>query len=193
MTAVVSDPTVVLIGRLTLSLLFGTAALHKLRDVASFRAALERYELLPPLWAVPAGAAVIAAEVGIAVGLLLPPAAPVAALAAAALLVLYGAAIAANLARGRRDIDCGCSGPARRQPISGWLVARNALLATLAVGAAVPMGSRSLTWVDGITVVAGVVAAALLYVAADGLLATSASERIHRRGTQRSAEGVFDS
>ena len=42
---------------------------------------------------------------------------PHAAAAAALLLALYAGAIGVNLARGRRDIDCGCGGPASRQPI----------------------------------------------------------------------------
>jgi hypothetical protein len=191
MNAVASDPILALIVRLGLALLFGAAAGHKLRDVGGFRSALERYELLPPVWAVPAGAVLIAAEIGIAVGLLLPRVAPVAAAAAAALLALYAGAIAVNLARGRRDIDCGCGGPARRQPISGWLVARNAVLAAVALRAAWPVTPRSVTWIDAITVAAGVLAIALLYVAADGLIANAASERIHRRGTQKGAEGAL--
>jgi hypothetical protein len=173
------DPALQLIVRASLSLLFARAALHKLRDVAGFGAALERYELLPAPWAVPAGAFVIAAEVGVAAGVWLPRVAPAAALGAAALLALYAGAIAVNLVRGRRDIDCGCSGPARRQPISAALVVRNGVIAAAAVLGALPAGPRALLWVDGVTVAASVAALACLYAAADGLLAESA----HGRGT----------
>jgi len=167
------DPALQLLLRAALSLLFAAAATHKLRDVASFRTALERYELLPSLWSVPAGVALIAAEVGIAAGLWLPRVAPVAALAAAALLALYAGAIGVNLARGRRDIDCGCAGPARRQPISAALVRRNGVLAAAALVSALPGAPRGLTWVDGVTVIAGVTALGCLYAAVDGLLATA--------------------
>jgi len=38
------------------------------------------------------------------------------------LLALYTLAVVVNLARGRREIDCGCFGPAARQPLSAALV-----------------------------------------------------------------------
>jgi hypothetical protein len=167
------DPTLQLTARLALALLFGAAAAHKLRHVASFRAALDGYALLPAQWIVPAGAAVIVAELGIAAGLCLPPLSVAAALGAAALLSVYGAAIAINLRRGRRDIDCGCTGPARRQTIHPVLVARNALLAGIALLAALPSSGRQQSWVDVVAVVATVVSLALLYNAAEGLLANA--------------------
>jgi Methylamine utilisation protein MauE len=178
------DPVVQLIGRGALALLFGWSAAHKLRDVDAFRAALEGYDLLPPLWAVPAGAVLIGSEVGLATGLLLPPVAPVAALGGAALLVLYAGAMAVNLRRGRRDIDCGCGGPAGRQPISAALVGRNIVLAMAAIGSALPAHSRSLTWVDGATIVLAVLTVSLLYAAIDGLLRNARDY-----SPQRDAEG----
>jgi len=190
------DPTLQLVARAGLSLLLGWSGAHKLRDVGAFRAALEGYELLPPRWAVPAGAGLIAAEVGIASGLLLPRVAGVAALAAAGLLTLYAAAIAINLVRGRRDIDCGCAGPAGRQPISAGLVARNAALAAVALVGAVPTAARPLTWLDGVTVLAGVAALGLLYAAADGLLAnaprSAALGHVHAFETSPAHEGAHD-
>jgi len=179
------DPVLSLVGRGALSLLFGWAAVHKLRDVQGFRAALAGYELMPPVWTVPMGALVIGAELGIAAGLWLPRVAGAAALAGAVLLALYGGAMAVNLRRGRRDIDCGCGGPAGRQPISAWLVGRNAGLASVAVFSALPVAARPLVWVDFITVAAAVATTALLYAAADQL-------RVHHRGSQRDTE-VFSS
>jgi hypothetical protein len=167
------DPVPQLILRAAMSLLFAAAAVHKLRDVDGFRRALEGYELLPPLWAVPAGAALIAVELSIALALWLPALSTFAAVAAATLLGLYAAAIAVNLLRGRRDIECGCFGPARRRPISAMLVVRNALLAAAALGAAAPAEPRPLLWIDLVTIAAGVLGVALLYLAIDGLLALS--------------------
>ena len=169
------DPVLQLLLRAALAVLFGAAALHKLRDVDGFRRAVEGYELLPPLWAVPAGGIIIAVEIGIAVALWMPGWQTVAAVAAATLLVLYAAAIAINLARGRRDIDCGCFGPARRRPISGALVLRNGILAAAAVGCALPADTRTLQWLDWLTIAAALPALVLLYAAADGLLAGSAA------------------
>jgi len=181
MSALAVDPAVQLCGRAALTLLFSSAALHKLRDVERFRAALAGYELVPRLWTVPLGGLLIGAELAIAAGLWLPGVASAAALGAALLLAVYAGAIVVNLRRGRRDIDCGCGGPAGRQPISAWLVWRNAGLAGVAVLSALPAAGRSLTWVDGLTVVAGMATLALLYTAAEGL-------QIHRRGTQWYAE-----
>ena len=91
--------------------------------------------------------------------------------AAAAVLVVYGAAIAVNLARGRRHIDCGCAGPAVRRPISGWLVARNAALAAAALAAVAPVRPRPLVWVDVLTVMGATATLAALYASVDRLLA----------------------
>jgi hypothetical protein len=176
------DPVVSLILRAAVALLFGWSAVEKLRDVNRFREAVEGYALLPPLWVVPAGAALIAVEIGVAAGVWLPRVGSVAAIAAAALLIVYAGAIGVNLVRGRRDIDCGCGGPAGRQTISAALVVRNVVLGAAAVVAALPTAPRGLHWVDWFTAVTGVAAAALLYVAADELL------RLRRAAAQRIAD-----
>ncbi len=167
------DPALQLIARGALALLFVSTAAHKLRDGAAFRTALSGYDLVPAPWLGAAATLLLGAEIGVAAGLWLPASARGAALAGAALLALYAAAITVNLRRGRRDIDCGCAGPARRQPISGALVVRNLVLAAAALSCALPVSPRALTWLDGATVVAGVAALALLYSAIDGLLANA--------------------
>lgn len=176
------DPAVQLIVHGALALLFGWSAVHKLRDIEAFRVALEGYDLLPAPWAVPAGALLIATEVGVAAGLLLPRVAPLAAVAGAGLLVVYALAIAVNLRRGRRDIDCGCGGPAGRQTISAAMVVRNGLLALAALASAFRAHPRALTWVDWLTTGAGIGVAALLYVAIEQI------RNIHHRGAQRLTE-----
>jgi hypothetical protein len=76
---------------------------------------------------------------------------------AALLLSGFAAAIAINLARGRKAIDCGCFQSALRQPLRIVLVARNLLL----VAAILPLVESSapdpsvLQWLDGLA--AGVV------------------------------------
>jgi hypothetical protein len=76
-----------------------------------------------------------------------------------------------NLARGRRDLGCGCGGPAARQPISGGLVARNAALATAALAGLLSTATRALVWIDALTVVGTVAALAALYAATNALIA----------------------
>lgn len=165
------DPLLVLALRGGLSLLLATAAWHKLRDVDAFRAAVENYRLLPRVWAVPVAALLIAAECGLAVALWLPGVGRAAALGGAALLALYGTAMAITLRRGRRDVDCGCAGPAHRQSVRPALVARNGALVLAALLAALPARPRPLGGLDALTLVLAMATAACLYAAIDGLLA----------------------
>jgi len=164
------DPTVDATLRAAFALLFLVAASHKLRDFVRFRTTLGDYRLLPA--AVVPLAAFVVIGVEIAVGLaLLASARATGPVAAAALLNLYGVAIAVNLARGRRHLDCGCAGPAVRRTISGWLVVRNLGLAATALLGLAPLRPRPLVWVDAVTVVAATATLAALYASLDGLLA----------------------
>jgi len=165
------DPVLHLTLRVPLALLLAAAAVHKLRDPAAFRAALAAYRLVPA-WCAPA---IVALEVIVAVALCVPG--PVGPVGAAGLLLAYAGAIAVNLVRGRRDIDCGCAGPAARRPIGWALVARNLLLAVLACGGLVAVEARPLHWIDAVTVVAATLAASALYAAADHLLALAPRAR----------------
>ncbi len=61
------------------------------------------------------------------------------ALMGGALLALYALAMAINLARGRRDLDCGCG--IVRKSISASMVVRNLLLAAFIACAAMPASS----------------------------------------------------
>ena len=155
------------------TVLFAWAAAHKLRDVAAFRAALAAYALLPARAVAACAAACIAAEIGIAAALLLPGFAPLGTLAAALLLCAYAGAMAINLWRGRRDIDCGCVGAAARRPLSSALVVRNAVLVVLALAATLPATTRTFAWIDAVTIAAGMFTLALLYAAVDGLIANA--------------------
>lgn len=172
------DPAAHAALRLALAALFGWAALHKLRDLAAFRLALADYRLLPQRALAAAAPALLAAELAAAGALLAPGPAQPGAWAAAALLTLYAAAIVLNLARGRRHIDCGCAGPRARRPLSGALVARNALLAAAALACALPVSARALVWLDAVSVAGAVAALALLYAALDVALANAPGLRV---------------
>ncbi len=167
------DPVLQWALRGSLALLFLGASRHKLRAPAAFRASLANYRLLPEnslAWAVPSIAGI---ELTIGVLLVLPGFGGASAWAAAALLCLYTAAIAVNLARGRREIDCGCGGPGSRRPLSGELVLRNGVLIGAALFCALPGSGRALVWMDAVSVVAGVAVLGLLYLAIDGGLANA--------------------
>lgn len=163
------DPVLDLVLRAALALLFATAAWHKLRAPRAFAATLAEYRLLPAPLAPVAAALVVAAELSIVSGLIVAHRIGLA--AAAALLLVYAAAVGVNLRRGRRHIDCGCAGPTARRPISGWLVTRNVVLAAAALAGLAPATPRGLVWVDAFTVVAATTALAACWTAADRLLA----------------------
>ncbi len=176
------DPVIDMALRTALAVLFLAAALHKLRDLARFRATLAAYHVLPPQL-VPLGALALAAtELGLAITLAAPQLRSPSLVAAAGLLSIYGGAMAVNLARGRRDIDCGCAGPTARRPISSALVVRNAVLAAAALGGLLPVSPRPLSWVDGITVLGATVTLAALYPTFDRLLALAPSRAMLRGG-----------
>jgi len=111
--------------------IFVLALLHKVRAWARFKASFAAYRLLPEsLVAAAAGGLVIAEALTIVLlviwnawGCLL----------AAVLLLIYGAAIAVSVLRGRTHIDCGCGD--EPTPVSWMLVLRNLCLVAIASGA----------------------------------------------------------
>ena len=151
------------------ALLFLSAALHKLLDLGRFAAAFRAYRAVPPGLA---GVALLVPllELLIAATLLVTRSRPGAAAAGAALLLAYAMAIAINLARGRRDLDCGCGGPRERRPIGAWMVWRNLALAALLGALLLPPAQRPLATTDALTIGAGTMVAALLYMCLDVLL-----------------------
>ncbi len=168
--ALTVDPALALAARLGLALLFASAAWHKLRDLEVFRTALEGYRLVPRPAEGVAVFALIACELAIAGALVRSS---LGGLPAALLLTLYTAAIALSLARGLREIDCGCFGPAARQPLSAGLVVRNLGMIALALVCTLPAGPRTLIWLDVVSIGAAVGLGAILYGTANTLLANA--------------------
>lgn len=181
------DPVIEVVLRGGLALLLGSTAFEKARDFAGFRAALIGYALLPERLAGAIAAGLAGCEAALAIALVAPAALELRAtalVASAALLALYSAAIAVNLARGRRDIECGCGGPAARQPLSEWLLARNALLVAAALVCRGGAASRPLVWVDALTVGGGIAVLAATWLAVHRLLANApAIARLREEGT----------
>jgi hypothetical protein len=171
------DPAIFWVARIGLAGVFALALGHKLRDPVRFRATLADYQIVPAALVAPSAAGVAAAEFATLCALALPPLDPAGPLAAIALLGAYSLAIALNLARGRRDIDCGCLGPGRRQPLSAWLLARNGALAAAAAALVTPHALRALLWLDALTIAGGVIALTLLWNAANRLAAATSLAR----------------
>src|ERR1700680_3243069 len=129
--------------RVLVAFVFLTAALGKVRHRLAFQGVVANYRLIPRI-AVPAFALLLPlVETAVAAALLFaPPSWPE--VSGAALLILFAAAMAINIWRGRRHIDCGCFQSALKQTLNWILVARNAGLAVLlAVPVMVPEGALS--------------------------------------------------
>lgn len=161
-----------LAARIGLACIFLTAGVGKLRHLMVFEGVLANYRLLPR-WAIaPVHVLLPLVEIAVAIAVLTRPAlgAP-----AAALLLLFAAAMAVNLRRGRRDIDCGCHQSALRQRLSWALVWRNGVLALLALAAALPPVRVSASaWLTGAGAGLGLFA---LYCAMNSLWALGSPAR----------------
>lgn len=132
---------------------------------------MQEYRLLPPLFLAPASITVMISETLAAALALIPAARTVGLAIMAVLLIIYATVIGINLLRGRRDIDCGCNGPASRQTLSWWLVTRNLLFLGLVLTAMQPTSGRQFVWLDGFTVLFGVLVVSGLYLSLNQLLA----------------------
>ncbi|KVQ78670.1 methylamine utilization protein MauE [Burkholderia multivorans] len=145
-------------------------AVAKLRAPVAFRDALAGYRLLPDALVGPAALAIPLAEALGAAALLFPDTRAAAAIGLIALLLAFAAALAANILRGRTDIDCGCTGfagvravpgaDASGAPASGdgtprrigWPhVARVLLLVALVATALIAPDTRAVVWFDYLT------------------------------------------
>lgn len=157
------------------AVLMGAAAWHKMADLTRFRGTLRAYlrdtPLARPAVVTTAMVTVVAAEAAGAALLLIPVApAGLGAGLAAALLLAYGLAMAANLARGNRLLDCGCHWGDATHGVGWPLVIRNLLLAGALLPMVLPPAMRPPGSLD---LISGVLAGALLlltYAAADRLL-----------------------
>lgn len=129
-----AHPIFIIVAAGTLVCVFLRGAAHKFFDFTWFSHILAEYRILPAGVAVPAAGLLMGLELAVSLGLVVPQTRSIAALAAAGLLLLYAAAMAINLLRGRSRINCGCGGAG--QGISWFLVGRNVALTGLALVAA---------------------------------------------------------
>ncbi len=121
---------VVLGFRFVIAFVFLKAGLTKLRDPTRFGQAVRNYPLVREAAARLITRLIPFLEVAVGLLLALGVATEGAALAASGLLLGFTAAVLTALTRGLA-IDCGCFGGAP-MPVSGWTVARNAALLTMA-------------------------------------------------------------
>ncbi len=157
---------------LSVALLFVIAASHKLRDWSEFRQVVRNYDLLPDALVALSAGILTVLELGAAVLILVTATRPVGAAVSSGLLAVYAAAMAINLLRGRVNLDCGCLGAGRRQPIRWWMVARNLALAVVALSAVAQPTTRALGVLDAVTIGCATLTLAFLYAAQNLLQAT---------------------
>jgi Methylamine utilisation protein MauE len=118
-----------------IGLIFLVAGIDKLRHRAVLPGVIANYRLVPAALVTPVAWLLPVVEIIVAAGLLVGSRA--AAIGAIVLLLVFAAAMAINIQRGRRHIDCGCGQAALRQTLGWGLVGRNLLLA-LALAARLP-------------------------------------------------------
>lgn len=160
------DPTLHLAARLVIATVLLLAALHKLRDRATFHRALAAYGIVPEAALRVTANVLPLLEIALAGLLLVTQTAAIGAVAAVLLIVAYSTAIAVNLARGRREIDCGCGVSASH--LSAALLARNSVLVCITSAILFAPTTRSLVWLDAVAIF-GTAACALLLFEAAGL------------------------
>jgi hypothetical protein len=124
-------------------LLLVQAGAAKLRHYRLLPGVVANYPLLPEPLIAPFARALPIAELALGAALILGVG-RLAALAAAALLAGFAAAMAVNIARGRSWIDCGCGLSQLRQPLRWALVWSNVALAGLLLLGTLPLPAPSL-------------------------------------------------
>jgi hypothetical protein len=183
MTLMRLDPAIGLLLVATVAVLFGSAGVHKARDLKRFDEIFSAYGILPAIsrwhlsWLVPV------LELAVAVGLLFDASRLYAGVLGIALLLAYASAIGINLRRGRRDLACGCGGPDERRPIARWMVGRNIVVALALFGALAPWTERPLGFTDVVTVTFGLLTLALIYLCIDQLMGY-VQRAAHLRGSR---------
>ena len=139
--------------RTLIALVYLAAAIGKMRHWAVFQGVVANYRLLPEVLVAPFAYLLPPFEALLGAMLLLGLLSPWAEAVAVALLLLFAAAMAINIMRGRRHIDCGCFQSALKQTLSWILVARNCVLALLLGLALLTQGPRDLRMtIDGLSV-----------------------------------------
>ena len=159
-----------------IGLIFMSAGAQKVLHWQEFRGVVAAYRLLPASGAGVVATIIAPLEIFLGVASILHLGMPLTAFAASAMLTLFAAAMAINIARGRTAIDCGCFQTALRQELEWRLVIRNMACALIVLGAsAIPVALDSMS-----ALLAFPAGGALfcLYLALNGVWALDASRRL---------------
>jgi len=167
------DPVLGWVAALGVAAIFVGSSAIKLANLTAFRAALSDYRIVPESIELPVAVAIPLGEMIGATGILLNAERALAGSLLIVLLAVFSIAIGVNIARGRRDIDCGCFGPALKQTLSASMLVRNGGLVALCAIAIAPRSDRALGFLDVTTIAAGAVALVTLYVSINFLMANA--------------------
>lgn len=138
---------IVLLLRLILCGIFAVAGLAKLLDLRGSVTAVESFGVPTPI-AQPIGYGLPVAEIVIAAGMIPVASARSSAAAGAVLMAVFVAAMAVNLAQGKRP-DCHCFGKLHAAPIGWPAIARNLAIGIAASVVAVSgPGASLIAWID---------------------------------------------
>lgn len=160
------DPAVELLLKLGFLSLFFLSLTHKALNFTEFEATVANYQKgLYPNWTLtlPLSLVIIFMELLIVMSALLISDGIVLGCLAAGMLVLYALAMAINLLRGNRMLDCGCTWGTAKQPVGYELVIRNLVLALFALLLTLPVEMRPLHLLDYFSVFAALLLSAVLY------------------------------
>jgi hypothetical protein len=156
-------------------LMFLLDAADKALHFTRFTTSLSAYELLPA--GMTCATAIALGLAGFLVGAALLGAIAVvqAAAGGSALLLLFAAGMAINLARGRKDLECGCGTAASGQRLQWRLVARNVVLAcVLLIAATVSSHAAPLRLIEVLPAAFGL---ALVYLAVSAVWASGSQQQ----------------
>jgi len=177
------DPIVGYLIVVSFALLFAHAGIHKLRGVARFTDAFSAYRVMPRPLDRPVALAIPVLELAIALMLLWEPSRRLAMLGGIGVLIAYAAGMALNLARGKRDLECGCGSGYNRRSIAAWMVWRNLLLVLPLCIALLSWSARPFDASDILTFAGGLAVCTTLYGTIDRLLGDVRPRAIMLRGT----------
>jgi uncharacterized membrane protein YphA (DoxX/SURF4 family) len=175
-----TSPAFVWTSALLLAGIFLPSAWSKLRAMDELEGIVADYRLLPEPFVRPVTRTLPILEIGAGLLLLVPATRASGALLAMALLSVFALAMAINLARGRREIDCGCFLGRQKERIGWPLVARNLVLVALAAPLAAVEPASSPGLLDGFTVVLAAGSLLALYAAFSRLAGLAPLRRLRR-------------
>ena len=137
-------------GALFMLWIFAQAGFHKIKSSNNhyYRSLIADYFNLGSLTQVkltPLVKIIGAIEIALALAVVINTSRPFTALAIATVLLTYFSVMAYQLYQGKRNIDCGCGGPAGQLKISKYLLVRNLLFVGIALLCQLPIESQQIS------------------------------------------------